>query len=63
MNQVIDKVITRQVIVDLVAAHLYATSIIDDDTEITNIQFGELFGASTVEYVPIKIFTKKEVLN
>ena len=58
---IVEKSIALQTVVDLVAAHLYATSIIDDDTEITNIQFGELFGASTTEYVPMKIYTSKEV--
>lgn len=61
MHATLDKVIARSTIVDLVAAHLYATSVIDDDTEITNVQFGDLFGVSDVELVPIKIHTSKEV--
>lgn len=52
--------INRQQIVDAVATHLYATSIIDDDVDITNIQFSDLFGVSTQEFVTLKIFTKNK---
>lgn len=53
-----ETVISRSNIVDQIAALLYATKVVPADTEITNIQFGELFGASETELVPLKIFTK-----
>ena len=55
----IETVINRDTIVSQVAAFLYAAGIVNDDEHITNIQFGELFGASTTEHVPIKIFFKQ----
>lgn len=61
MSETLTKTLNRRTLVDLVAAHLYATSAIDDNVDITNIQFGELFGASETELVPLKIYTKKEV--
>lgn len=53
--------LNRDIIVSQVAAFLYAASIVPDDEEITNIQFSELFGASTEELCKLKIFTTKEV--
>lgn len=58
-QEVIERTISRQTIVDLVASFLYAASVVDDNKEITNIQFGELFGASDVEHVPMKIYMKE----
>ena len=53
--------IPRQVIVDQMAAYLYAVSVIDDDVDITNIQFSDLFGSGITEYCRLKVFTDKEV--
>jgi hypothetical protein len=51
--------INRSIIVDQVASFLYAIKAVDDGMgEITNIQFGELFGVSETEHVPIKIHIK-----
>lgn len=57
--KVVEMTINRQTIVDQMSSWLYATSVIDDNKDITNIQFGELFGASTTEHVPMKIFYKE----
>lgn len=56
----IETTINRDIIVSQVAAFLYAASIVHDDEHIQNIQFGELFGASDTELVPIKIELKKK---
>ncbi len=56
----IELTIHRQTIVDQVAAFLYAAGIIHDDEHVTNIQFKELFGASTTELAPIKVCLKKQ---
>ena len=54
--------ITRASIVDLVASYLQGSGLISEKRIISNIQFGELFGASDVEHVPLKIFYEhKEV--
>lgn len=54
--------INRQTIVDQMSAFLYAIKAVDEETEITNIQFGELFGDSVTEHCPLKIFIRgKEV--
>lgn len=51
--------INRSIIVDQVASFLYAARMVDEGLgEITNIQFGELFGVSETEHVPIKIYLK-----
>ena len=64
MNTTLNLTINRQTIVDQMAAFLYAIKAVDEETEITNIQFGELFGASKTEHCPLKIFLKgKEVSN
>lgn len=55
----IDKKINRQTIVDQMAAFLYASSIINDNQDITNIQFSDLFGVSDTEYVTMKIHIKE----
>lgn len=49
--------INRQTIVDTMAAWLYATRMIKDANNITNIQFSDLFGASDTELVTLKVFT------
>lgn len=56
--RVIETTINRDTIVSQVAAFLYAAGIVNDDEHISNIQFGELFGASDTELVPIKIHLK-----
>ena len=52
--------INRQTIVDQMAAFLYAIKAVGEETEITNIQFGDLFGVSKTEHVPIKISIKEK---
>jgi hypothetical protein len=63
----IELTLNRQTIVDQVAAFLYAAGIVHDNEEVMNIQFKELFGASTTELAPIKVCLKKhqeiEVFN
>jgi hypothetical protein len=56
----IELTINRQTIVDQVAAYLYAMGIVHDNEHVTNIQFKELFGASTTELAPIKVCLKKQ---
>jgi hypothetical protein len=56
----IELTINRQTIVDQVAAYLYAMGIVHDNEHVTNIQFKELFGASTTELAPIKVCIKKQ---
>lgn len=56
----IELTINRQTIVDQVAAFLYAAGLVHDYEHVTNIQFKELFGASDIELVPIKICLKKQ---
>ncbi len=56
-NDYIEMTIERSHIVAAVAMHLQAMSAIPKSDDITNIQFGDLFGASIQEYVPIKIYT------
>lgn len=56
----IELTLNRQQIVDQVAALLYALGIVRDDEHVTNIQFKELFGASTTELAPIKVCLKKQ---
>ncbi len=58
---IMEKTIARQNIVDAVTTMLFALSIVDDDKKITNIQFSDLFGASTTEFCKIKIFIEEEV--
>lgn len=55
----LEKTISRQNIVDSVATFLYSMSIVDDNQKITNIQFSDLFGASTTEFCKIKIFIEE----
>lgn len=50
--------ISRQNIVDQVAALLYAMKVVPDDVDIQNIQFSELFGNSDTELVKLTIQTK-----
>lgn len=50
--------ISRQNIVDQVAALLYAMKVVPDDVDIQNIQFSELFGNSDIELVKLTIQTK-----
>lgn len=54
---IVEKSIALQTVVDLVAAHLYATSIIDDNINIDDIVFGD----EKDGLVPLKILTSKEV--
>lgn len=56
----IELTINRQTIVDQMAAWLYANSIINDNEEITNIQFQDLFGSSDTELVPLKVYFRPE---
>lgn len=51
--------IDRMHIVNAVSQYLTANSLWDDGKEITNIQFSDLFGPSTVEFCKLKIFYKK----
>jgi hypothetical protein len=51
----LSKTINRQTIVDVVASWLYAASIVNDNQEITNIEFGDL----AKKQVPMKIFIKE----
>jgi len=60
-SMIMEKTIARQNIVDAVTTMLFALSIVDDDKKITNIQFSDLFGASTTEFCKIKIFIEEEV--
>lgn len=57
-DQPIEKTINRKLIVDALAPLLYTTGIVPDEVEISNIQFSNLFGASTEEYCNIKIYFK-----
>lgn len=52
--------INRMIIVDQVAAFLYATGHVNDSEEISNIQFGDLFGVSDTEHSKLKIWIRKE---
>lgn len=51
--------LNRQIIVDQVAAFLYAAGYIHDNEHVVNIQFKELFGVSDTELCPIKVSLKK----
>lgn len=51
----IETSIHKQHIVDQVSAFLHATSIINDNEEITNIEFGDL-SKRNLDLVPIKIY-------
>jgi hypothetical protein len=63
-NETLNLTINRMIIVDQVAAFLYATKQVPESSEITNIQFSDLFGASTEEFCTLKVNIKgKEVLN
>lgn len=55
--ETISKQIPLQTLVDILAAHLYATSIIDDNVEIEDIIFGKEIDGQ----VSLQIETKKEV--
>lgn len=55
----IEMPLNRQIIVDQVAAFLYAAGYIHDNEHVTNIQFSELFGASVEELTKIKVCVKK----
>lgn len=54
-----DMVIDRMHIVNAVGQYLVANSLWDDGKEITNIQFSDLFGASTTEHCKMRIFYEK----
>ncbi len=58
-DRVLEKTINRSFIVDAVAEKLQQLSIIDDNDEVTNIQFEALFGMSENEFVPIKVYLTK----
>lgn len=47
----------RSHIVNAVGPYLQSLNIIPDAKDITNIQFSDLFGASTQEFVTLKVFT------
>ena len=47
----------RMHIVNAVAPYLQSLNIIPNAKDITNIQFSDLFGASTQEFVTLKVFT------
>ena len=55
--------VNRQTIVDNTAAWLYATRMINDAKNISNIQFSDLFGASDTELVTLKVFTNGGATN
>ena len=61
VSNTLEKVLNRDFVVAAVAEKLTQFSIIDDNQEITNIQFGELFRASDTEFVPCKIFLTTRV--
>lgn len=56
----IETTVNRQHIVDSFAQFLYATKVVPPSADITNIQFGNLFGESQDEFTKIKIYTNKE---
>lgn len=58
--ETLETTISRDNIVSQVAALLYATGFVKDNQEITNIQFGELFGSSDTELVPLTVSIKNE---
>jgi hypothetical protein len=58
-----EQTINRKQIVDALAQNLYAFGVVPHDQDITNIQFSDLFGASTEEFCKIKIFTQQEVVQ
>lgn len=53
--------INRSQIVDQMAAWLYAAGVVNDNEDITNIQFGDLFGVSDRESVKLKVFLNGKV--
>jgi len=55
-SDVFELTVDRMHIVEAVAQYLNSLSLVKND--ITNIQFSNLFGASTTEYVTLKIYTK-----
>jgi len=55
--------VNRQTIVDNTAAWLYATRMINDAKNISNIQFSDLFGSSDKEFVTLKVFTNGGATN
>lgn len=58
-TETLNLTINHSIIVDQVAAFLYATKVVEESTEITDIKFGN----SNKGLVPIAIYTRKEVLN
>lgn len=56
-SEVMTKSLNRQTIVDIITAHLYAMSAIDDDVEVTDIDF--CFNKEKL--ITMTIYTKKEV--
>lgn len=57
-TQLIETTINRQHIVDSLALFLNATKVVSPSQEISNIQFGDLFGESETELCNIKIHIK-----
>lgn len=51
--------LNRKLIVDQVAALLYAAGYVHDDEEVVNIQFSDLFGASDIEMTKLRVCIKK----
>lgn len=51
--------INKQILVDQLAAFLYATKVVEDSKEITDISFGDVDNG----LVPVVIHTRKEVSN
>ena len=50
--------VDRMHIVNAVALYLQSINAISNAKEITNIQFSDLFGASTKEYTALKVYTQ-----
>lgn len=55
--------VSRSNIEDQIAALLYATGVVTDTEEVTQIQFSDLFGKPHTELTTLKITIRKEVLN
>lgn len=52
------KHVNRMHIVNAVALYLQGLNVIPDATDITNIQFSDLFGPSVEEYTDLKVYTR-----
>ena len=58
-SRCVEMTLNRGHIVSAVEAYLRSIQMIKDEEDVSNFLFGELFGVSDTEHVPVKIYFSK----